>query len=205
MQIYKFRNSRHLEILKPVCNNWLIICPMPVRIPGWPSAWKRQTSWLKMLSLPKHHYWWLLPTPSPTSDWQSLAHCPKTQKWAVGSLKSHLSWPNWTGECGATTTWQKTPNCMHTRPVCLAHFYMVARPGQHMPVKKRGLNYMFVGRYRCMHICIKPDVQECMHMYVYVYMYVYMYTYMYESICKYTCVYVSVHSYIYGLCRYACI
>ena len=61
------------------------------------------------------------------------------QKWAVGLSKLHLAWPNCTGECGATTTQQITPNCVHTRHVCLAHFYMAVRPGQHVLVRKRGL------------------------------------------------------------------
>ena len=53
---------------------------MPVMCSGWPSAWKRQTSWLKMLSLPQTSpsmsalSWWF--TPSPSSDQQSLAYCP---------------------------------------------------------------------------------------------------------------------------------
>ena len=46
--------------------------------------------------------------------------------------------PNWTGECEATTTWQRTPNFTYTRPVYSSHFYMAGRPRQHTLVKKRG-------------------------------------------------------------------
>ena len=52
-------------------------------------------------------------------------------KWAPGSPKQQLSWPDWPRKCGATAIWLETPSYKSTKLVYSARRYTAVSPGQH--------------------------------------------------------------------------